>query len=337
MVSTNTSDFLSSLHDSLLVTIISLLPFKESVRASVLSKRWRNLCRETTSLVFKESEFVTLSEFDRFIVEPSVRGRVFFVGVMLDWVSKFTGNVIENFEIHLFLPTDFERDLMSLIEFATSRQVKNIVLNLSDRTPTDLISSFLICIFRSQYLQKNEQDVSYLLFNLLYVRSLTVCSFFLQVIQDCDYPMALHGPMKTRHLVMRTNMHPNDFGGIKIFLNSCPELESLTFDLVTTSPFVRVWSSLVIDPVTHWLTSKSYDCLEKTLKVVKVKNFRGSSKELHLLQYLIRNGRVLERVDLYEEKGLDHKQKTWIMAGVEEVQKTLKKDSSHLKITLYNA
>lgn len=37
---------------------------------------------------------------------------------------------------------------------------------------------------------------------------------------------------------MKTNMHANDFVGIGIFLNSCPELESLTFDLVTTSRFV---------------------------------------------------------------------------------------------------
>jgi len=60
----------------------------------------------------------------------------------------------------------------------------------------------------------------------------------MKVLQDCDDPMALHDSMKTRHLVMKTNMHANDFVGISIFLNSCPELESLTFDLVTSSRFV---------------------------------------------------------------------------------------------------
>ncbi|XP_010515300.2 PREDICTED: putative F-box/LRR-repeat protein At1g56400 [Camelina sativa] len=328
MVSTNTSDFLSNLHDSLLVMIISLLPFKESVRTSVLSKRWRHLCRETTSLVFKESEFA----------EPTRHDSAFLVGVMLDWVSKFTGKVIENFEIHLSQPRGFEGDIMCLTEFATSRQVKSFVLDFSDHNHGSLVNSFVMdCMLRCQYRQRKELDASHLFFNLLYVRSLTVCSFFLQVIQDCDDPMALHDPMKTRHLVLRTNVQPKDLRGINIFLNSCPELESLTFDLVTTSRFVIVRSPWVIDPLAHWLTSEAYECLEKTLKVVKVKNFRGSSNELHLLQYLLRTGRVLERVELYEAKGLDHEEKTWIIAGVDEFQKNLKKASSPLKITLYNA
>lgn len=54
------------------------------------------------------------------------------------------------------------------------------------------------------------------------------------MIQDCDDPMDVHDPLKTRHLVMKTNMHTNEFMGIAIFLNSCPELESLTFDMDTT-------------------------------------------------------------------------------------------------------
>lgn len=58
------------------------------------------------------------------------------------------------------------------------------------------------------------------------------------MIQDCDDPMKLHDPMKTRHLVIKTHMYPHEFGGITIFLNSCPELESLTFETYTTGPIV---------------------------------------------------------------------------------------------------
>ncbi|KAL9299720.1 putative F-box domain, FBD domain, leucine-rich repeat domain superfamily [Arabidopsis thaliana] len=319
MDSAKNSDFFSNLHDSLLVFIISMLPFKDLVRTSVLSRRWRYLCRETTSLVFNESDFVNLSVFDREMVEPD---RIFFVRVMREWISRFTG------------------DIMSLTEFATSRQVKNLVLDFSDPIQRNLSQAQQIIrdgLLRCRYPQKNELDVSHLFFNLLYVRNLTVCSFFLQVLQDCDDPMALHDSMKTRHLVMKTNMHANDFVGISIFLNSCPELESLTFDLVTSSRFVRAPSPLVIDPVSHWLTSKPYECLEKTLKVVKITKFRGSSNELHMLQYLLRTGCVMERVDLYEAEGLNHNQKRWVLAGVEEVQQNFKRASRHLRITLHNA
>lgn len=99
----------------------------------------------------------------------------------------------------------------------------------------------------------------------------------------------------------------------------------------------RAPSPLVIDPVSHWLTSKSYECLEKTLKVVKITKFRGSSNELHMLQYLLRTGCVMERVDLYEAEGLNHNQKRWVLAGVEEVQQNFKRASRHLRITLHNA
>lgn len=54
------------------------------------------------------------------------------------------------------------------------------------------------------------------------------------MIQDCEDPMELHDAMEARHLVMKTNLHAKEFIGITIFLNSCPELESLTFDMDTT-------------------------------------------------------------------------------------------------------
>lgn len=184
MVSATNFDFLSNLNDSLLVIIISLLPFKESVRTSVLSKRWKNLCHETTSIVFKESEFLTLSVFDREIFETTNLHRRLFVQVMRGWISRFTGRVIENFEIHLSQPMGFEKDILSLIEFATSRHVKNLVLDFSDpieRNLTQTKKAVRDGLLRCIYPQKNELDVSHLFFNLLYVKTLTICSVFLQV------------------------------------------------------------------------------------------------------------------------------------------------------------
>lgn len=60
----------------------------------------------------------------------------------------------------------------------------------------------------------------------------------MKMIQYCDDPMELHDPMKTRHLVIRTNMYAHELAGMTMFLNSCPKLESLTFDTDTTKPIV---------------------------------------------------------------------------------------------------
>ncbi|KAJ4869869.1 F-box family protein [Raphanus sativus] len=155
------------------------------------------------------------------------------------------------------------------------------------------------------------------------------------MIQDCEDPMELHDAMEARHLVMKTNLHAKEFIGITIFLNSCQELESLTFDMDTTERILRI--SFPLDPKTFWLTNGTYECLERTLKVVKIKNFRGGSNELHVLKYLIRRGLVMERLDLYEAKGLDEDQKRLVVTAAEEVQKNVERGSKHLRITLHKA
>ncbi|KAL1215783.1 F-box protein [Cardamine amara subsp. amara] len=276
-----------------------------------------------------------LTVFDKQIVEPSKFERSLFVSVMGQWISRFAGTIIESFEIHLSNPVGFEEDIISLVEFAASKQVKN--LNLDFSIPASREVGVPERLYACLYYKVNRLDTSRLVFNLLFVRTLTICSFLLQMIQDCDDPMDVSGPMKTRHLVMITNLHANDFMGIRIFLNSCPELESLTFDMVTIRRVVRP-SLPLVDPETHWLNNKTYEWVEKTLKVVKVKNFCGGSNELQVLSYLIRTGCVMERVDLYEAQGLlNHDQKKLVLAGAEEVQWKFKRASRHLQITLYNA
>ncbi|VVB10413.1 unnamed protein product [Arabis nemorensis] len=291
---------------------------------------WRYLCLDTTNLVFKESEFVNLSAFDK---ETKRNERKLFVDIMCRWISVFTGEFIDSFELYLSDLEGFEKEIISLIEFATSKRVKNLVLDFSDTISKK--DSAIDHLHKLIYYQTHGLDISRLVFNLLYVENLTICSFLLQMIQDCDNPKELHEPMKTKHLVMKTNMHTNEFGGISIFLNCCPELESLTFDMLTTELIVR--PSLPFDSETYWLTNKTYDCLEKTLKVVEVKNFRGRPNELHVLQYLIRTGLVMERLDLYEAKGLNDNERRLVLAGAEEVQRKFKRGSSHLRITLHNA
>lgn len=123
------ADRLSSLPNVLLVMIISSLSFKDCVSTSSISRRFRNLCRETTNISFNESEFVTHREFSGL---PRMVARTLFVGYMRHWVSKMPNQVIQSFEIHLPFPVGFEADIAFLIAFAVSRQVKKLVLDFSN-------------------------------------------------------------------------------------------------------------------------------------------------------------------------------------------------------------
>ncbi|CAA7025857.1 unnamed protein product [Microthlaspi erraticum] len=160
-------------------------------------------------------------------------------------------------------------------------------------------------------------------------KTLKVDSFLLQMIPyDGEELLPSFG---TRHLVMQTNLHPDEFIGIRLMLDKCPVLESLTFDIVTERTTIMEDTVLVpadFNADTYWLDEITHECLEKTLKVVVVKDF-GNMYELQILTYLIKHGLVLERLDLY----MNDVQ----MPRVEMALQNVPRGSSRLQITLHNA
>lgn len=463
MDSTKNLDRSSSLPNLVLILIISCLPFKAAVRTSVLSKRWNNLCHQTTNIAFKESEFVKCSVSDN--EETKRAARVLFVRFMLKWVSNFSGEVIESFELYLSKPADFETEIKLLIEFAVLKKVKNLVLDFSNpswitnneaaseasvfqlpervysltnleslklfacgfdpsrlakpgslkilsfgwiqlRKIMSLISKspllvslsiqncldvgleeitgynnrlrelvFENCDFAVEYTTldlPNIQIFKYsgklhyfefvrvnrimkeayldfgveteydegtgtllcgLLYDLLSAKTLTICPFLIQLIQEED-PVRLRAPMETQHLVMKTNLLPNEFIGIRLMINSCPDLETLTFQMVDPRPVSTTASE--IDPETYWKFQINHRCLKKTLKVVKLRGFSGGLYELCVLRFLIRCGRVLERVDLYLPTGLVESQRSYAHAAAEIIGTTFETASERLRISLRN-
>ncbi|KAL1213759.1 putative F-box/LRR-repeat protein [Cardamine amara subsp. amara] len=463
-------DMLSSLPELVLVMIISSLSFKECVRTSVLSKKWRNLCHETRNIVFKESEYVDRSASDK------KSERISFVDYMKQWVNRFNGRYIETLEIYFSLPLGFEADIESLIKFAVLKQVKNLVLDFSNpswitttnaswysmivvelplcvyslttleslkiyscgfdpskfmksRLPrrlsigwvelTDIeslvsnsptleslsinfcwglgnkniagdIKEFVFenCDFSSDkhcsfdlpaveffkysgqvlsfsskrinmvikevyldFMDVNGYDepdqstkvegevLSGFLNSLRGARTLTVCPYLLQAIQECENPLYLLRPMETQHLVLRTKLNVVEFKGIRLLLNNCPKLETLTFDYLGRNIFSKGLTYGGIHRRTYWLQKSAYKYLPNTLKVVVVRNFTGGKNELYILNFLIGSGRgrrpgpVLERVELYIQNEMHESQRMVALSKAEMLQST----SGDVQVLVHNA
>ncbi|EOA14618.1 hypothetical protein CARUB_v10027876mg [Capsella rubella] len=440
MASSVELDALSNLPDVILILIISCLPFKECLRTSSLGKRWRYLYRETGNITFRETEYV-----DRSVSDESSK-RVSFVNYMCQWISRYQSHCIETFELKFSDPGEFLAEMESLIDFAVSRQVKNLVLDFTGfnwsvysyvmrfhkifvHLPASvynlktlkslkiyacgfdpsmltnsgslrklaigwielsaahalLLTSLTLksltfshcwgvdminlagyfkefeienCVFsyhmpcsydlpnvevlkysgrvlafdvkrmnkgieevyldfqkEPKYEEPNESTkyegtiLSGFLNSLRRARTLSVCPFLLQAIQECDDPSSLLRPMETQHLVLRTELHVMEFKGIKLLLDNCPNLETLTVDILGRRLGTYGRSYCGAGPRAYWKKNLTYKNFPKKLKVVVVKDFSGYSHELIVLKVLIQSGRgrwpgraggpVLERVELY--------------------------------------
>ncbi|ESQ42978.1 hypothetical protein EUTSA_v10015513mg [Eutrema salsugineum] len=444
-------DRFSNLPDVLLVLIISCLPFKDCIKTSVLSKRWRYLCLQTTNVSFKESDFVnpTLDE------TSWISARHAFIDYACRWVDRIQDQDVESFEISISRPSIYMSVIESLIAFAVGKQVKKLVLDFSKpiwKTTRDVheyldltvevpesvynltsLESLTVraCrtfdplrfkdvgIFKSlsfgymrlenlepllskasgleslsinecwgldfKKIAGNMREVAFkncdfpwttCSFNLPKVdifkysgdifcfhfegmntnmkevhldfgvlgeyddelddeNTLKVCSYLLQAIHESDHPMHMLRPVKTQHLVLKTKLEPREFHGIRLFLKNCPDLESLTFEMLPPSPITRFTSYEGSDPRVYWLYNITYNCMRKTLKTVVVKNFKCGPNELNVLKYLIRSGSglgsgpVLEKVEIFVSNGLDESQKMYAYEGAEMLQRI----SEHVQVS----
>ncbi|CAA7022718.1 unnamed protein product [Microthlaspi erraticum] len=172
---------------------------------------------------------------------------------------------------------------------------------------------------------RTEVDLGKLLNGVSHAKTLTICSFALQVI-PCD-DGGLLSSFGTRHLVMRTNLHPYELTGISLMIHKCPLLESLTLQIVPPK-LMEVLLPKEFNADTYWLDEITHECLEKTLKVVVVRGF-GNLYELQILTYLVKHGLVLERLDLYMSEDE--------MLRVQMALLNVPRGSSRLQITLHNA
>ncbi|CAA7030550.1 unnamed protein product [Microthlaspi erraticum] len=174
-----------------------------------------------------------------------------------------------------------------------------------------------------------------LLYDLLSARKLTVCPFLIQAIKHSEDPVRLQAAMETNHLVIRSSVKEDDFVGVRFMVNSCPDLHTLTFELVPPGPAAST-TAVGFDPATFWLYGSSHGCLRNTLKVVEVRNFNGDTYVFQVLMYLMRWGLVMERLDFYLPSGVDEDHKAWARYAATKVRNEFAASSNVLQVYLHN-
>ncbi|CAA3030032.1 F-box At3g62230-like [Olea europaea subsp. europaea] len=161
---------------------------------------------------------------------------------------------------------------------------------------------------QTEYIEEGEGDMLYnLLTEISSVRVLTICSYMLQLIVTADDPITLKPALENvKHLILKTELHINEFYGITFFLKNCPNLEILTIDLCTRTIFQDYKPPFTFEEH-QFLTRFQYLRYRSTmcLKMVNVKGFKGETNELIVLSYLLRFGSALKylSISLSKEKG----------------------------------
>ncbi|KAK7385948.1 hypothetical protein VNO78_31947 [Psophocarpus tetragonolobus] len=123
-------DRFSSLPIELLLTILSLLPFKEAVRTFVLSKKWLDMkiYKSLRNIEFNEFFFVKLDRSD----ETREAQRKAFLEFIKIWIENHEGTLMDKFSLRLSTPANVAQIVYQCVVFATQHKVKDLELDFVD-------------------------------------------------------------------------------------------------------------------------------------------------------------------------------------------------------------
>ncbi|XP_057426437.1 putative F-box/LRR-repeat protein At1g56400 [Lotus japonicus] len=123
-------DMFSPLPDSLHQFIISLLPYKEAARTSILSKQWFETWRKTKKIYveFDELFFVKTGESD----ESKEARRRDFLNFITHQISHNRNHFLDKFSLRVSHPESCHDIIESCVAFATRRGVKEFSLDFSN-------------------------------------------------------------------------------------------------------------------------------------------------------------------------------------------------------------
>ncbi|EHA8590096.1 putative F-box/LRR-repeat protein [Cocos nucifera] len=207
-----------------------------------------------------------------------------------DCMSSNMGYIIETPKLNRF---SYVGDLDD-IEFGELPSLEEVEFNFSTGAPFqpdgDVISNDLLPGVR-------------------YAKSLTVCSYFLQVVTSGVNKFQLQEPINgLRHLdLFSTELHQDELPGVAFLLRSYIELETLIIELGERTEIedYEYPYETVLNGRAFWqsLHSQPFLCLQSHLKTVKIEGFSGEENEVEFLRFLLEKSEVLEEITVNILKG----------------------------------
>ncbi|KAL7096349.1 hypothetical protein ACP275_10G074300 [Erythranthe tilingii] len=121
------NDLISQLPNDILVDILSLLSLKEAARTSVLSSRWVNLWKHTPTLDFDDqTAFEKIHKQIELLESEALK----YVNWVDSVVKSHRSPTLKEFAIRFSLDTTSKNSISRWLEFAFSRQVQRLELDL---------------------------------------------------------------------------------------------------------------------------------------------------------------------------------------------------------------
>ncbi|XP_057426440.1 putative F-box/LRR-repeat protein At1g56400 [Lotus japonicus] len=216
--------------------------------------------------------------------------------------------------------TDIFFDAPNLVFFKYSGGVWNSDINIKREVMEEVEIDFPY-EFEPNF-NEYADELYTILSDFYHVRVLTVCSVLLQKyisrfsVLTCEYVfLVMHEKLKAipfgedkirhglnvRHLILKTQMHPNELYGFTFLLESCPWLEKLTLEIGPRVIYNDYEPPYNIDLQKFWERPmlQTPECLAKTLEVVEIKGCTGSLDEFKACFYLIGLGSSLKEMNIY--------------------------------------
>ena len=129
--------------DDILVSILSLLPLKDAGVTSLLSRSWRYMWCRSVRLDFEDYERML-----KIVAQPSLRNQE--RSRYIHWINRVMlhhkSGILEEFKICYDLDKHYKGPLTKWIEFAISKKVQKLELNLMENdqeTFSDFVSNFV--------------------------------------------------------------------------------------------------------------------------------------------------------------------------------------------------